>query len=216
MQRLRIGVIVASILTAVMGGCPASDSGLPADSPFPTAVTGDTTVGRPTVDPSATDPALAPGDGVIDAFNARLATEFPTCSEPSDAAAWRTRIIELVNQARVENGLGTVVRNDTLQDQATQYACEMISEDFFAHVNPVTQSTLSIRSEEFGYDFQVVGENLAAGQRTPEQAFADWMNSPSHRQNILDPRFTQLGVGVRTGGEYGFYWVQEFGLPAQP
>jgi uncharacterized protein YkwD len=60
----------------------------------------------------------------------------------------------------------------------------------------------------------VVGENLAAGQPTPERAFTDWMNSPSHRDNILDPRFTELGVGVRFGGEYGVYWVQEFGLPA--
>lgn len=208
MQRFRISMIVTTLLGSVMGGCPTAEPDLA------TALNADTTVGRPTADAGAqpqSDPA-----GTLDDFNARLAAEFPTCDEPTDGAAWRAQIIELVNQERVRNGLGTVVRNETLEDQATQYACEMIAFDFFAHVNPVTQSTLSVRAEEFGYDFRVVGENLAAGQRTPEQAFADWMASPSHRQNVLDARFTEIGVGVRVGGEFGVYWVQEFGLPAKP
>lgn len=207
MLRFRIGVIVTALLASVMGGCPADDAGLSA------ALAADPTVGRPAA-PAAEAPT--PPAAPVDDFTARLAAEFPSCDEPAAVDAWRSRILELVNQERVRNGLGTVVRNQTLEDQATQYACEMISFDFFAHVNPVTQSTLSVRAEQFGYDFRVVGENLAAGQRTPEEAFADWMASPSHRQNILDGRFTELGVGVRTGGEFGVYWVQEFGLPAVP
>jgi uncharacterized protein YkwD len=106
-----------------------------------------------------------------------------------------------------------VVWNGTLAEQATQYACEMIHYDFFDHVNPVTRSTLAVRANQFDYSYLVIGENLAAGQRTPEHAMNDWMDSPGHRQNILDPRFVELGVGVRFGGEFGTYWVQEFGLP---
>jgi uncharacterized protein YkwD len=41
-----------------------------------------------------------------------------------------------------------------------------------------------------------------------------WMGSPAHRENILDPRWSEVGIGVRTGGEYSIYWVQEFGDPA--
>ena len=73
----------------------------------------------------------------------------------------------------------------------------MIQYDYFDHVNPVTGSTLADRTDEFGYDFLVVGENLAAGQTTPQQAFNDWMRSEAHRGNILDERFTDLGVALR-------------------
>lgn len=158
------------------------------------------------------------GDNAVtsaDPFNARLAEEFPQCNEPGNVEELRQVIFRLVNEARAREGLAPVTQNDTLEQQATQYACELISYDFFAHQNPVTGSTLGDRAREFGYDFLVVGENLAAGQPTPERAFTDWMNSPSHRENIMDPRFTELGVGIRMGGGYGIYWVQEFGLPVE-
>ncbi len=119
----------------------------------------------------------------------------------------------MVNEQRISFGLNPVTRNQTLEDQATEYACEMIQYDFFAHVNPATGSTLRDRTNQFGYPFQVVGENLAAGQTTPQQAMNDWIASTEHRENILDPRFTELGIGIRTGGSYGMYWVQEFGRP---
>ena len=64
------------------------------------------------------------------------------------------------------------------------------------------------------YDYYMIGENLAAGQATPAQVMADWMESAGHRANILEASFVELGVGVRTGGTYGTYWVQEFGRPA--
>lgn len=142
-----------------------------------------------------------------------LSSSFPGCSEPAQAAAWRNAVIELVNQERLARGLNVVAHDPTLEAMATQYACELIQYEFFDHVNPVTGSTLADRAQEFQYDFLVVGENLAAGQASPEAAFEDWMNSPSHRQNILDPRFTHLGVAIRIGGEYATYWVQEFGRP---
>lgn len=142
-----------------------------------------------------------------------LTSAYPKCTEPAEAASWRARILQLVNQERANRGLGTLTRNATLEDQATEYACEMIQYEFFDHENPVTGSTLGERAEQFRYDYLVIGENLAAGQRTPEEAFTAWMNSEGHRENILDPRFTELGIAVRSGGRYGLYWVQEFGRP---
>ncbi len=143
-----------------------------------------------------------------------LAQRFPGCSPALLEAQWKNRIFELVNEERALVGLHPVTLNTTLEAQATEYACEMILYQFFDHVNPVTDSTLSARADQFGYDYYFIGENLAAGQTTPEEAMRDWMNSPGHRANILEPRFIELGVGVRVGGDYGVYWVQEFGEPA--
>lgn len=142
-----------------------------------------------------------------------LTVQYSGCENPDQAAFWRSEILRLVNERRLAAGAGAVTRNATLEAQATQYACELIHDDFFAHVNPVTGSTLRERSAEFGYDFWIIGENLAAGQRSPVEAITAWMNSPCHRENILNPAFTELGVGVRIGGDYGVYWVQEFGRP---
>ncbi|MBL8878320.1 MAG: CAP domain-containing protein [Phycisphaerales bacterium] len=142
-----------------------------------------------------------------------LTDRFPGCQSPNEEAAWRAQVLMLVNRERSSRGLATLIENATLQGQAEEYACELIHYDYFAHENPVTGSTLGDRSLEFGYDYMVVGENLAAGQTTPERAVADWMNSPGHRANILDERFTEIGIAVRIGGDYGIYWVQEFGRP---
>ena len=143
-----------------------------------------------------------------------LTIRFPNCSASAQSDAWRGEILRLVNQARVEAGLGTVETNATLAAMASEYACEMVQFEFFDHVNPVDGSTLDVRADAFGYDFFVIGENLAAGQPTPTEAFNAWMASQGHRDNILDPRFTELGVGLRIGGPFAIYWVQEFGLPA--
>lgn len=187
-RRVLFGLFLAVLGGSLMGGClPLGDSG-----------------GSTTVTGSGSGTTTSGDD---------LEVEFPGCEPVVQADLWRAQILMLVNQERTARGLGTVVRNDTLEDQATRYACEMIHYDFFDHVNPVTGSTLADRAADFGYSYLVIGENLAAGQTSPEQVMADWLASPGHRDNILDERFTELGVGIRTGGDYGTYWVQEFGLP---
>jgi uncharacterized protein YkwD len=193
----RRAALLSATLLLIISGCPVNpDGGVNSDPNNPTAsVTGGVTgsVGQ------------QPSDSLSD--------EFPTCTELNNGEDWRAEILRLVNVERQRAGLGPVTHNQTLEDQATQYACELIHYDFFAHDNPFTGTELRDRAEEFGYEFQVIGENLAAGQSTPAQAMRDWMDSPGHRANILHPDFTELGVGIRTGGTYGIYWVQEFGLP---
>jgi uncharacterized protein YkwD len=200
LRKVRFGLLVP-VVCLTLGGCPLIGN-----------TDGSSTNG-------GTEPAGTSGAGNGDGTAAppssadTLTVVFPDCTEPDQASSWRAEILLLVNQERVANGLVTVTQNPTLEEQATYYACEMIHYDFFDHVNPATGTTLGERADQFGYDYLVIGENLAAGQTSPEAAMADWMASPGHRDNILDPRFTELGVGVRTGGEYGVYWVQEFGLP---
>ena len=87
----------------------------------------------------------------------------------------------------------------------------MIDGGFFGHVDPADDSTVAERAADFGYAFLKIGENLAAGQRSAEEVVAEWMKSPKHRENMLDPAFVEIGIAVKDGGQYGRYWVQELG-----
>lgn len=135
------------------------------------------------------------------------------CGIPAEAEQYATRVVEMVNEERVSQGLPAVSVNAVLTDMAANYACELIEGDFFDHTSPITGSTVGSRALQAGYYFKKVGENLAGGQTTPEQVMNEWMASTGHRENILDSSFIEMGTAVRTGGTYKWYWVQEFGLP---
>ncbi|MFQ5805311.1 MAG: CAP domain-containing protein [Phycisphaerae bacterium] len=205
---------LVALFAALWGGCPLEpDSGL---EPAPGS-------GNPDLNTGGNGSSAIPGGGSsagtgggtrgTQDFNDQLSEQFPTCAAVVNEDAWRDEILRLVNVERTRAGLSSLEHDQTLEDQATQYACEMIHYDFFAHGNPVTGTDLSARAEQFGYEYLIIGENLAAGQTSSAQAMADWMDSEGHRENILNPDFTELGVGVRTGGRFGTYWVQEFGRP---
>jgi uncharacterized protein YkwD len=198
---------LATVLALLSGGCPLGsfpDGTNPGGGSASTSGGGSSTSGG-----GATQGGQSAGD--------ELAAQFPGCSEPAEGDEWRAEILRLVNVERERVGLSPVTRNQTLEDQATQYACEMIYYDFFDHENPVTGTGLGDRAEEFGYDYFMIGENIAAGQSTPAQVMADWMGSPGHRANILQEQFTELGVGVRASENSKWnYWVQEFGRPRNP
>lgn len=147
--------------------------------------------------------------------SAVVATE--DCTIPINEQDLVDRVIELVNVERTSRGLDPVVYNAKLSEIAAGYACEMIDGSFFAHTDPFTGEGPGERAIQAGYSFIALGENLAAGQRTAEKAMDDWMASTEgHRENILHPSWTEVGVAVRIGGEHGVYWVQEFGDPSIP
>lgn len=135
------------------------------------------------------------------------------CSDPIDAAGLRLAMLNAVNAEREQHRLAPLQLNSTLDQVADFYACRLVDGGFFSHVDPFDGSTVATRSADFGYAFWKIGENLAAGQPSVERAVSDWMSSPGHRANILDPAYTELGIAVKTGGENGPYWVQEFGRP---
>jgi len=194
MESLRtLSVLVATALLS-LAGCPATPenlSGLTLQS--------GSTAGLGQRNEPAAGPSAASGS---------------KCGTPAEAQAWQDEVLRLVNQQRAQAGLAPLAFNAVLAQQAADYACELIDYDYFDHVNPVTGSTLVDRAQAAGYDYLVIGENLAAGQRSPQEVVDAWMNSEGHRANILDPRYTEIGIAVRTGGSYGIYWVQEFGRPA--
>jgi uncharacterized protein YkwD len=66
-----------------------------------------------------------------------------------------------------------------------------------------------------GYQYRSTGENIAAGQTTPEDAMAAWLKSPEHCANLMEPAFTDMGVAyaVDPNSDMGVYWTQTFGRP---
>jgi uncharacterized protein YkwD len=198
------------------GVTTASGTGSPFVGP-PTTGNDPNSAPPSTTDTGAVSPTLTAGGVSTNTPTAStpdaLTVTYAGCLEPVEGAFWRAEVLRLVNQERRSRGLQSVAQSPALEQEATQYACELIYYRFFDHVNPQTSSQLRDRATDFGYDFWIIGENLAAGQRTPAEAVQAWMNSPCHRQNVLNPAFTELGIGVRVGGDYGYYWVQEFGRP---
>lgn len=121
-------------------------------------------------------------------------------------------IVDLVNAERAKAGLKPVTLNTELSHMAAVKARDMRDNHYFSHNSPIYGSPFEMM-KSFGIQYSYAGENIAAGQRTPEEVMEDWMNSPGHRANILNPNFTEIGVGVAKGGSYGTYWVQEFIRP---
>src|SRR3990170_1175696 len=100
---------------------------------------------------------------------------------------------------RGEAALPPVTRNTSLERIADDYACRMIAEDFFGHTDPITGHGPGDRAVVGKYSFYAIGENLAAGQETAAEVMKVWMDSPSHRDIILDEKWSEVGISVRAG-----------------
>lgn len=117
------------------------------------------------------------------------------------------QILSLVNAYRAENGIAPVKADVTVQKAAQLRAEELpIS---FSHTRP-NGSRCFTALEEVGASYQGAGENIAAGQTSPEEVMNDWMNSDGHRANILNEAFTTLGIGVYTDANGRIYRTQMF------
>ncbi len=125
-------------------------------------------------------------------------------------------VLALTNKNRDEAGVKDLTLNDTLSVIAKQKLDDLFSKQYFEHVSP-TGIGPSDLAKENGYDYIVIGENLALGSFNGDQALIDaWMASPGHRANILNPRYREIGIAVGQGvfeGKTTWIAVQEFGLP---
>lgn len=105
-------------------------------------------------------------------------------------------IMELVNQARWDNGqLPPLKRNNLLDSSSETHSSNMATRNFFAHCDLDTADSPYDRILDAGYFYTWAGENLHAGSSTAAGAMDGWMNSPGHRANILRPEFRELGIG---------------------
>lgn len=126
-------------------------------------------------------------------------------------------VVLYTNTERFENGLAQLVPNTELHLAAVAKIDEMIANQYFEHVSPLTGNDVSDLALQVGYEYILVGENLAMGDFEDDRDLVNgWMNSPGHRANILNERFMEIGVATKRGvldGRETWFAVQIFGRP---
>lgn len=151
---------------------------------------------------------------------------------PREAAAMINNIRQKLDACGEEGSLGQpgmrqidtaaittrpmLVWNPRLAAVAAHHGEAMVHDHFFDHVD-MRGHTIGQRATEGGYQWRVVGENLAAGQPTLGDAMRGWLLSTAHCRNLIDPRFTEFGIARVDSPDpsdpYGTYWVLVFGKP---
>ena len=142
----------------------------------------------------------------------------PAAEQAGDVAG---RVLALVNQARAQprtcgnrafNPAPPVALDAALGRAAAVHAQSMAQFGYLEHEGRDGSSPAD-RASRAGYRWRSIGENVAMGQTTPEKVVQDWLRSPEHCANIMEPRFTEMGVAfaVNTASEGGIYWAQSFG-----
>lgn len=117
------------------------------------------------------------------------------------------QVVDLVNAERAKAGLAPLTIDANVEKAANVRANEI--QTSFDHVRP-NGGSFSTALKEQSVNFQGAGENIAWGQKTPEEVMNAWMNSAGHRANILNKNFTHIGVGNLQNSAGTQYWVQLF------
>lgn len=126
-----------------------------------------------------------------------------------------TDVIRLTNEQRTAQGLSPLSENSTLDQAALAKGNDMLAKGYWAHFAPDGTTPWSFFLK-FGYKYQYAGENLARDFSDSASAVNAWMNSPSHRENILNSNYKDIGIGVVEGSLAGSdttIIVQFFGSP---
>ncbi|WP_204699260.1 CAP domain-containing protein, partial [Geomicrobium sediminis] len=126
-----------------------------------------------------------------------------------DQHAFVQEVIDLTNDERTSRGLSPLEADTQLNEVATVKSEDMRDNNYFSHDSPTYGSPFDMMNH-YGVEYRGAGENIAAGQRSPEEVVNGWMNSQGHRENILNADYTHIGVGYAEGGSYGSYWTQMF------
>lgn len=131
------------------------------------------------------------------------------------AAVLPGSVIALTNEERGDKGLGSLKASALLNRAAQLKADDMAAKSYYAHISPDgTQPPAWLN--KVGYRFQIMGENLVIDRTSSEQVVSAWMGSPSHRENLLNPQFTEIGIGIAQGrykGQDTTYVVQMLARP---
>ena len=127
-------------------------------------------------------------------------------------ADFESEVLDLVNAERAAQGLHPLNADTNLATAARDHSEDMGLQDYFSHTS-LDGRTVPDRITAAGYSYNTYGENIAAGQPTPERVVDAWMESSGHRANILNPIYCDIGVGYAylANSTYRHYWTQDFG-----
>lgn len=220
-RRTRGRAIVATVLAAALAALvlamtfpPGDDGGktLPASaSASETPPPSPSDVERPSAEAGAASPKPKPTTDPPEEEEDEGPP--PGSGSPAEgkAAEYAARVAELANDERAKAGCEPL-RVDAKATEAAQFhADDMAARDYYEHDSPEGRSA-GDRLDAAGYAWSGWGENIHRSPASPEQAMRDWMDSPGHRDNILNCAFKDLGVGVNLSSN-GPWWVQVFGTP---
>lgn len=149
----------------------------------------------------------------------------PAVAYCDDAAGWdpayadlEDQVLDLVNQRRSEGAdcgsqgsfaaTSALTMNGALRCAARVHSKDMSDRNFFDHTNPDQEDPFD-RMDRAGYVYSFAGENIAVGYPTADAVMDGWMGSDGHCSNIMNPNYTEIGVGYYDGA----HWTQTFGRP---
>lgn len=122
---------------------------------------------------------------------------------------FESEVLKLTNEMRLQHGLPALKRDTKVEKVARKKSENMRDENYFSHTSPTYGSPFDMLKSH-GVAYRFAGENIAVGQQAPRDVVDDWMSSPDHRINILNPDYTHLAIGYAEGGSYHHYWTQMF------
>lgn len=127
-------------------------------------------------------------------------------NKPEDQLTYAEQVVALVNEERAKQGLNALTIDADVTAAAQVRAVEI--REAFSHTRP-DGTNFSTALKEQNISYRRSGENIAWGQTSPEKVMEAWMNSEGHRTNILNPKFTSIGVGYNQVNGVN-YWTQLF------
>ncbi|WP_030300388.1 CAP domain-containing protein [Streptomyces katrae] len=159
-----------------------------------------------TTEPSTAPAAPKPAQPAPARPTAPVTPQKPTTptAAPSGPAA---EVVALVNKERAKAGCSALTVNAKLTDAALKHSQDMAAHANMSHTGS-DGSDPGQRITRAGYSWTTYGENVAYGYTTPEQVMTGWMNSPGHRENILNCAFKEIGVAL---AQPNSFWTQDFG-----
>ena len=133
-------------------------------------------------------------------------TSTSTNSNSSSVSQFEQQVITLTNAERAKEGLPALQADTTLMKSARAKSDDMAKNNYFSHTSPTYGSPFD-QMKSLGISYKSAGENIAQGQKTPQEVVQAWMESPGHRENIMNASYTHIGVGYSSNGNY---WTQQF------
>lgn len=210
-------------LTACGGGGSSTSTSTPTPTPTPsdTPSATPTPSGTPSATPTPT-PAAAPTPAPL-VCAALGGSDGAPADQTCGLGGFQSELLASINNAR-STGLncgGEVMApvcpvrwEGQLQAAANVHSVDMSTNNFFAHLSPTTGKTFRERLRDAGYFWTTGGENIAAGQTSASQVMSDWIGSPSHCKNLMQPAYRDVAVSCKSNAAstYNHYWTMNLGV----
>lgn len=135
-------------------------------------------------------------------------SQYNTTNNGAAMSDQESRILQLCNAERQKNALKALKSNMDLTKLARLKSDDMVKNNYFDHQSPTYGSPFDML-KKYGVSYMYAGENIALNQNA-DAAFKAWMNSEGHRKNILNPNFTELGVGIAQKSGASYVYTQMF------